>query len=300
MDVNDAQSTSNASSPLPKSDAIVETDESQEASNDEDVPSAVPTLSKRRKRKVYNGMIECNVDPIRSLIICSLCDGLYREPYTTLKCFHTFCKSCLVTAIKSTYNTPEYNCCPTCAIYFGRDDVLTNVALPDRILETIIDKVIFPDIASQDYANECEFYAQRGIERKDATTEQSLSSAAPLANLVPVKKDRTDPMNDPKDTVSFLLLPKKLINSAKPTPPPLKFPRLTTSVQLRVEQIKKLLLMKLSSAATETKTVETRDDFAVYCNGCLLEEELTLRFISYAIWKDPNSTLTLEYDFNHG
>jgi Zinc finger, C3HC4 type (RING finger) len=266
-------------------------------------------------------MIECSVDPIRSLITCSLCDGLYREPYTTLKCFHTFCKSCLVTAIKSSYNTPEYNCCPTCAMYFGRDDVLANVALPDRILETLIDKVIFPDIAYQDYVKECEFYSKRGIERKDATLAEQdpSSSATPWASSVATKIDPNDHkkkkllsivdtspdspeirLHDPKDTISFLLIPKKTMDSKNSaSPPPLPLPRFSTSVQLRVEQIKKLLTMKLSQPlSANTGSTGVNHELEVYCNGCLLEEELSLRFVSYAIWKDPNNTLTLEYDYN--
>jgi Zinc finger, C3HC4 type (RING finger) len=307
---------SNSPAQNPKSDAAKDADDLPEASNDDDSPSKVssPAPTKRRKRKVYNGMIECSVDPIRSLITCSLCDGLYREPYTTLKCFHTFCKSCLVTAIKSSYNTPQYNCCPTCAIYFGRDDVLANVALPDRILETLIDKVIFPDIAYQDYVKECEFYAQRGIERKDATADEQnpSASAAPWASTVSKKGNTNDPkkkkgppiaggnpdtpeirLHDPKDSIAFLLMPKATAGTENSSlPPPLPLPRLTTSVQLRVEQVKKLLSKKLSR---EPSAIE---GFSVYCNGCLLEEELSLRFISYAIWKDPNKTLTLEYDYN--
>jgi hypothetical protein len=143
---------------------------SHDDTDTETTNTSIVSSKKWRKRKVYNGMIECNVDPIRSLILCTLCDGLYREPYTTLKCFHTFCKSCLVTAIRSSYNTPNYNCCPICSTYFGRDDLLTNIALPDRILETLIDKVLFQHLAYQDSMLESEFYSRRGIERKDTIT----------------------------------------------------------------------------------------------------------------------------------
>ena len=138
---------------------------------------------KKRTRRVYNGMIECNVEPIRALLTCTLCEGLYREPYTTLKCFHTFCKSCLITAIRASYNTPQYNCCPICQTYFGRDDIVTSNALPDRVLETLIDKVLFPHLSHQDHLLECEFYRKRNIQRKDNVTTTTATTLATTGSV---------------------------------------------------------------------------------------------------------------------
>jgi hypothetical protein len=70
------------------------------------------------------------------------------------------------------------------------------------------------------------------------------------------------------------------------------------------EQIKKLLFLRLcakdqttvggaASGSIDTTNVPSAMD--IYCNECLLEDELSLRFIVHAIWKDPNNVLTLEY-----
>lgn len=38
------------------------------------------------------GMVEVSLDEIRSHFTCSLCGGIYREPFTISECLHTFCK----------------------------------------------------------------------------------------------------------------------------------------------------------------------------------------------------------------
>jgi RING-type zinc-finger len=120
-----------------------QSDEEERSDHSLDVKANTITVDSSKKR-VSNGMIEFDVEPIKAQVVCSLCEGLYREPYTTIKCFHTFCKSCLAAALHSSWNTKNYNCCPVCDIYFGRQDNLSSIALPDRTLETLIDKVLFP------------------------------------------------------------------------------------------------------------------------------------------------------------
>ena len=92
-----------------------------------------------------------------------MCNGIFREPYTVhkdySKCFHTFCKSCLHKRLSNN----EYNC-PVCDTYLGTDPA--KAALPDRTLQTIIDKVLFPDMAAKDDEAEELFYQKRGISKK--------------------------------------------------------------------------------------------------------------------------------------
>ena len=283
--------------------------EEENEDEDDELEEIVPQR-KKRIRRVYNGMIECNVEPIRSLLTCTLCEGLYREPYTTLKCFHTFCKSCLITAIRASYNTPQYNCCPVCQTYFGRDDIVTNNALPDRVLETLIDKVLFPHLSHQDYVLECEFYHKRNIQQKDNTATGTATTGAvgdsavtgsdtsSMHTATTTKQHRDDRnqspaqrpppktvvLSDDRDhMMSFQLVP------VRGQPKSLTFPFFQTSGQIRVKQIKKLLAMKLFPDHLVDNPDETRNDLLdIYCNGCLLEDELTLNFISHVIWgADP-------------
>jgi hypothetical protein len=336
-------------------------DGNMEDDDDEEMErSESSTKHRKRKRRVYNGMIECNVEPIRALLTCTLCEGLYREPYTTLKCFHTFCKSCLITAIRASYNTPQYNCCPICQTYFGRDDVVTSNALPDRVLETLIDRVLFPHLSYQDHLLECEFYRKRNILQKEnlsstttpltpaiatgstgitkgMVTETVTGNATVTASEVSDsnhhqgsniqtrifdgKVSRSAPktllLNVEKDQqITFHLVPHPANRLVDPQLPTLKLPFFRTSAQMRVEHIQKLLHLKLFPNLTRNCTVPTQKQFEIYCNGCLLEEELSLNFIYHVIWRvdtnHPNdnndekgcnsnlnektpTTLTLEY-----
>ena len=331
--------------------------EEENEDEDDELEEIVPQR-KKRIRRVYNGMIECNVEPIRSLLTCTLCEGLYREPYTTLKCFHTFCKSCLITAIRASYNTPQYNCCPICQTYFGRDDIVTNNALPDRVLETLIDKVLFPHLSYQDHILECEFYRKRNIPRKEnisSTTQTTKGSVREKPkghdttaytnvdsntqennknHTKEVKQQHPPPktiiLNDDKDQmITFQLVPHPVTTGpTDPQIPSLPLPFFQTSAQIRIHQIKKLLSLKLfpdsmrNSPGSDNRQPNHRethnDSFDIYCNGCVLEDELSLNFIFHVIWgvdtnkkNDSNgpsknskstitertSTLTLEYKY---
>jgi Zinc finger, C3HC4 type (RING finger) len=57
------------------------------------------------------GMVAFDVDTIKEYVICGLCHGVYREPYTTIKCLHTFCKSCLMIALHAS-QFKNFNMCP--------------------------------------------------------------------------------------------------------------------------------------------------------------------------------------------
>ena len=296
-------------------------DEIKEEQDEVNERDANVSNRKKRTRRVYNGMIECNVEPIRALLTCPLCEGLYREPYTTLKCFHTLCKSCLITAIRASCNTPHFNCCPICETYFGRDDNVTNNALPDRVLETLIDKVLFPHLSHQDHMLECEFYRKRTILQKenisavetvtgnsDRTASKTVTKDVPQVQRPPPK---TIAFNEDKDRMIIFHLVPHPTTQLDEQISMLKLPFFQTSAQIRVEQIKKLLHRKLFPDSMHS----TR--FEIYCNGCLLEEELSLNFIYHVLWggdtdhkinnngdTDRNSkingrtaTLTLEYKY---
>jgi Zinc finger, C3HC4 type (RING finger) len=336
---------------------------------------------KKRSRRVYNGMIECNVEPIRTLLTCTLCEGLFREPYTTVKCFHTFCKSCLTTAIRSSYNTLQYNCCPICQTYFGRDDIVTNNALPDRVLETLIDKVLFPHLSHQDFQLECEFYTKRSIKRKEnisldtstttttailpanetpkkeainainpdsttATAANAITASVPtVATKITTKRNHpittlinnptqrpTKPYPTPRRSIvlnddnnqmiTFQLVPypcTAAVEQQRRKTPPLPnvvLPFFTTSAQIHITQIKKLLHMKLFPQQGHSSKKDTivpqqpheqqqQHIFELYCNVCLLEDELSLNFISHVLWdtndNDPTDNnrapLKLEYKY---
>lgn len=282
-------------------------------------------------RRVHNGMIEFDVEPIRSQVVCCLCEGLYREPYTTIKCFHTFCKSCIATALHSSWNTTNYNRCPRCDTYFGGQDVLSSIALPDRTLETLIDKVLFPDLAEADKHTEREFYRKRGIARRESSVlVTDIQSLERQPNQQP-KKRRLNNTSTEDDKAIFQLVPDRSVaesnvsNNAKSNvvwhtaPPPLDLPFLQTQGSIRIGQLKKYLTKKLNlvnnqklspsrSADSQNSGIsqpnKLRNDdteLEILCNSVPLGNELSVTFVSRTVWMDPTNELTLKYRYkkNH-
>ena len=114
---------------------------------------------------VSHGHIDFAIVPVQDHLICRLCQGYFRDPYTVTECLHTFCKSCLFFAIQSGYRR-----CPTCDISLEPDPF--KEVLSDRTLQELVNK-IFPQLESQDDAEEVEFYKRRGIQLKKEYRQQA-------------------------------------------------------------------------------------------------------------------------------
>jgi hypothetical protein len=69
-------------------------------------------------------------------LTCSLCKGIFRNPYTILTCNHTFCEKCLFENLKNSK-------CPTCHNFIKDLSVIQN----DKMLINLIN-VIFPELLS--------------------------------------------------------------------------------------------------------------------------------------------------------
>ena len=69
-------------------------------------------------------------------LTCSLCKGIFRNPYTILTCNHTFCEKCLFENLKNSK-------CPTCHNLIKDLSVIQN----DKMLINLIN-VIFPELLS--------------------------------------------------------------------------------------------------------------------------------------------------------
>lgn len=238
---------------------------------------------------VRSGRVVFDVEKIREQVICTLCGGLFREPYTTLKCYHTFCKSCLAVALFSDSD----NKCPRCDLYLGRQVEISKLALPDRTLETLIDHVFFPEIAKADRELEADFYKRRGIARK---------------NMAATKVPRTFDTQKRQETISFCLLPDHTNSGDRPPPPRLPLPILETNENIRIGQLKKYLTAKLlpmqkalekSSPLTHPEGDGDRPthggDFEILCNSVPLGNELSVKFILRTVWMDQDQRLTLSY-----
>lgn len=140
---------------------------------------------------VSNGMVEFSLAPVNANLVCKLCSGYYRDPYTIAECLHTFCKSCLFYAFSQGYHH-----CPDCNVDLGPDPF--RAALSDRTVQELVDKVLFPRLQELDDANEKQFYAKRGIRLKPEFEEEE--------DVAEHKENYFGMINNPVGTMSRKLL----------------------------------------------------------------------------------------------
>lgn len=200
-------------------------------------------------------LMDFSLDPINADLICPLCQGYFRDPYTVVKCLHTFCRSCLFFAIGKSYFK-----CPTCNEFMGQD--VLKVALPDRILQNLVDKVLFPEIAKEDTATEIAFYEYLEIPRKEDGWNPQTNSNGESARR---KRTRSKGATQP---VVFQLVPYNVHT------PGLENPFIETDGVIRIGQIKKYLATKLG----------TYEPWEIYCDDVLLGNEISVNFALRTIW----------------
>jgi hypothetical protein len=70
------------------------------------------TTATARANEAADEMRESELDAINDYVICGLCHGIYREPYITILCRHTFCKSCFMIDLFNTQDTRDRKTCP--------------------------------------------------------------------------------------------------------------------------------------------------------------------------------------------
>lgn len=123
--------------------------ENDEAEKEED-SNKLPMIS--------NSMAIFSLASINPHIICTLCNGYFRDPYTITECLHAFCKSCLFFAFQSGFRK-----CPKCEASLEPDPY--REVLSDRTLGELVHKIL-PELKEKDDIDENKFYERRGIKRK--------------------------------------------------------------------------------------------------------------------------------------
>jgi Zinc finger, C3HC4 type (RING finger) len=304
----------------------VQDDTGQETSPPQNQPSTNSTSIVQQPNDTFtppttNGvgrrMVEFDVEAIREQVTCRLCRGLYREPYTTLKCFHTFCKSCLATALHSSKfsNSESFNACPQCQLYLGRHADPASVALPDRTLESLLDKVLFPQLARDDDLAEQLFYRQLRIERKELPGELLLQRQQQQQQQQQADSPRTAPESQRKrprfnaqeaweqshavrvttTTVLFQLVCTS--QETTTTTHTLKLPFLKTEGSVRVEQLKRYIIQKLNLEANSSSS--SRKHVVMQCHSVVLPDTMTVAQIEDSIWEkyssNQNTIMQLSY-----
>jgi polycomb group RING finger protein 3 len=249
---------------------------------------------KSNEPKISNGVTEFSLEPLQDMLACQLCKGYFREPYTITKCLHTFCKSCLFFTIgRSHYN------CPTCDTYLGKD--VSKFSLPDRTMEYLIDKVLFPQLVKEDDEQERQFYGKRGIalkhEFRDVYEDDDVeTNEDDEADEGPHKRHKD---SGSQGCVMFNLIPQACDPKSSLSMPPLERSHIETQARIRIGQLKTYVreqLLSSSSSRGETADIDkTRID--ILCNGVPLGNELSVNFILRTVWMDSSNPLTLTYQY---
>jgi polycomb group RING finger protein 3 len=246
--------------------------------------------------RISNGMTEFSLEPLQDMLACQLCKGYFREPYTITKCLHTFCKSCLFFTIgRSHYN------CPTCDTYLGKD--VTKFSLPDRTMEYLIDKVLFPELVKEDDEQERQFYGKRGIalkhEFRDVYEDDDVDVDTNEEDEADEGQHKRHKESSSQGCVMFNLVPQACDPKFSLSMPPLERSHIETQARIRIGQLKTYIrqqLLSSSSSRGETADIDkTRID--ILCNGVPLGNELSVQFILRTVWMDSSNPLTLTYQY---
>ncbi|KAL7471910.1 hypothetical protein ACHAXS_012215 [Conticribra weissflogii] len=288
-DDDDDDNSTSANGNSDESEAVRkdEENESDEDDDEEDESEKKPPKQPSILIRGPGGVdaVDFPLSNIKDHLICPLCKGYFRDPYTVADCLHSFCRSCLILTFRLGHRR-----CPTCNTSLEPDPF--REVLADRTLQEVVDK-IFPWMKTKEDQEEKEFYARRGIELKPEYAEDVNSPdkkkksgletrAAVMANKNECPSSLTSPIQ-----LDFQLEPDKCETSMQQMPP-LNSPSLRTSGRLKVKSIKKYLLQKLGLK-------DAPSSVEVLCNGDPIGDELSLTFILRTRWFNPNKILTLNY-----
>ena len=145
------KSIAESESEAPSTNLTNDNEDDESLANEEDtIVNPCPNVSASH--------VNFSIASINPHLVCPLCNGYFRDPYTITECLHTFCKSCLFFAFQTGFRQ-----CPTCKTDLSPDPF--RLVLSDRTLSTLVHK-IFPYLDVQDSTDEREFYDRRGIKRK--------------------------------------------------------------------------------------------------------------------------------------
>jgi hypothetical protein len=201
--------------------------------------------------------------------------------------------------------------CPTCELYLGAD--FAKVALADRTLGNLVDRVFFPHAADQDARREAKFYRRRGIAPKESATLLREQAAATERRAAVVARQQTrtkrvvrattgassSGTKPGEESVTLRMIPEQAAgdrsSSIHRTPPPLKQPFLRTKGSLRMVQLKKYLQNKLPKSGDAEAPPR---DVDILCNGTSLGNEVSVNSVMKCIWLGPPEELTLTYRYS--
>lgn len=206
---------------------ILSEDDDDEEEEEQDEPDRLEPVMDGRNITFHTSILN-------EFLVCPLCEGYFREPYTIRECLHTYCKSCIFKKLHQ-----GHCACPECGVSLAPRPL--EAIQYDRKLHEIVNK-IFPDIIQADTEAEIQFYKERGTPMPASVEEKSGSGSKADAAA-----DTTPERVQYKDEIQFRL-EYDTRSVEKPDGPrlgPLRKPIITTSARVTVRHLKKFVSMEL-------------------------------------------------------
>lgn len=144
-----------------------ENDKEEAGAEDEELSDDNSEESKKRNYRsivdLKEGTITFETCAVHENLICTLCNGLYRDPMTISECLHTFCKTCIIFAFRDL----GFVSCPKCNVALGPDPF--KAILFDRTVQELVDS-LFPDLKEEDEREERVYWdaISKGYSYKDS------------------------------------------------------------------------------------------------------------------------------------
>mmetsp|Transcript_26424 Transcript_26424/g.47940 ORF Transcript_26424/g.47940 Transcript_26424/m.47940 type:complete len:420 (-) Transcript_26424:121-1380(-) len=287
----------------------------------DEIASVEPEVQKARLAAT-SGFAEFKLATVNRHLICCLCEGYFRDPYTIAECLHSFCKSCLHFAFQRGYRQ-----CPSCKLNLDPDPFKN--AISDRTLQGLVDK-LFPHLKGIDDETERDFYKQRGFRlkpeyahleeeherRKKASSAMDESSPRKMralrsnrssesfdtnvddaSDVAPDLERRTSTHNETSQTlgltddpIEFMLEPDNSVTNRAKILKPLANPLILTSGRLKVAQLKKYIMKELRLDGNGHMV-------DILCNSEPIGDELSLTFVHRTLLHGAKGALTLQFRF---
>lgn len=213
-------------------------------------------------------------------IMCVLCGGYLVDATTIVECLHSFCRSCIVKYLQTSYH------CPVCDVEVHKTKPLLHIR-PDRPLQDIVNKLV-PGLVYDELDRRSKF--------EDKSEEENSISAVDTALISETGAVKTDcetnsksnaevKMEDPMFVTLEYYRRQRIWNERQIFPT--RYLRCPSAVTVNV--LKKFLAMKFAIPNTHQAELVRSDE--------LLDDSLTMKEVSQIYGLYSKSFLDLQYSF---
>ncbi|XP_068716208.1 uncharacterized protein [Montipora foliosa] len=201
-------------------------------------------------------------------LLCVLCGGYLVDATTIVECLHSFCRSCIVKYLQTSFN------CPVCDVEVHKTKPLSHIR-PDRTLQDIVYKIV-PGIYHEEVNRRNEF---------DANQKEEWEQEWDNSTKKDTKVKESLPFDDPVCiTLEYF---RKTRNRMEKELFPTRYLRCSSSVTVSV--LKKFVTMKFAIPETHITEIIRSDE--------ILDGHLTMKEVCriYGLYSKP--FVDLQYVF---